>query len=93
MYKVKHNLCPKSIQGLFTPALRGSNEWVLPPVKKVNTGIETVRYRGPTTWQMVPKEIQDSKSLSLFKQRIREWKPIGCSCRLCKVFIRDLGYL
>ena len=93
MYKVKHNLCPKLLQDLFTPALRGSNEWVPPQVKKVNTGLETIRYRGPTTWQMVPKEIQDCPSLSAFKAKIREWKPIGCSCRLCKVYIKDLGYL
>ena len=93
MYKVKHNLCPKPIQDIFTPSLRGSNEWVLPKVKNVNTGIETIRYRGPTTWQMVPKEIQNCKSLSKFRLKIKEWKPIGCTCRLCKVYIKDLGFL
>ena len=30
MYKGKHTLCPKSIQELFIPAIRGNHEWVLP---------------------------------------------------------------
>ena len=29
MYKVTHNLCPKPFQELFTPAIRGNNEWVI----------------------------------------------------------------
>ena len=94
MYKVKHNLSPKPIQAIFTPALRGSNEWVLPKVQKVNTGLETIRYRGPITWTLVPKEIQKCKSLSAFnKNKIKAWKPLGCTCRLCKVYIKNIGYV
>ena len=93
MYKVKHNLCPKPFQELFTPAIRGKNEWVIPRVKKVNKGLETIRYRGPKTWELVPEEIKKSKSLPMFKAKIKDWKPLGCTCRLCKIYIKDLGYL
>ena len=93
MYKVKHNLCPKPIQELFTPAIRGNHEWVLPKVRTVNNGKETIRYMGPKTWTLVPDVIKKSKSLSLFKKEIKEWKPIGCTCRLCKIYVKDLGYL
>ena len=93
MYKVKHNLCPKPIQGLFTPAIRGNHEWVLPKVRTVNNGKETIRYMGPKTWALIPEEIKNSKALSSFKKRIKEWKPIGCTCRLCKIYVKDLGYL
>ena len=93
MYKVKHDLCPKPFQDLFTPVVRGKNEWVTPKVVSVNRGIETIRYRGPTTWRLVPKEIQESESLFIFKERIRNWKPVGCTCRLCKTYINELGYL
>ena len=93
MYKVKHNLCPKPVQELFTPTSRGSNDWVLPKVKTVNGGIETIRYMGPMTWKLVPNEIQSCISLSAFKVKIKKWKPIGCTCRLCKTYIKDLGYL
>ena len=93
MYKVKHNLCPKPFQELFTPSIRGKNEWVIPRVKTVNKGLETIRYRGPKTWELVPEGIKNSKSLPIFKVKIKDWKPIGCTCRLCKIYINDLGYL
>ena len=58
MYKVKHNLCPLTTQKLFTPAIGGNSEWVLPKAKNVNSGLETIRYRGPKTWELVPDEIK-----------------------------------
>ena len=93
MYKVKHKLCPKSFQEIFTPAQRGNSQWVIPKVRTVNKGIETIRYRGPKTWELVPSEIKNAKSLSVFKSKIKDWKPLGCTCRLCKTYIKDLGYL
>ena len=93
MYKVKHNLCPKPFQELFNPAIRGNSEWVLPKVKKVNNGLETIRYRGPKTWELVPEDIRKSKTLFTFKEKIRNWKPLGCNCRLCKTYVRGLGYV
>ena len=71
MYKVKHNLCPKPIQDIFTKTIRGKSEWVLPRVRTVNRGIETKRYRGPLTWESVPEDIKNSASLELFKERIK----------------------
>ena len=93
MYKVKHNLCPEPFQELFTPAIRGNNDWVIPKVRTVNKGVETIRYRGAKTWELVPVEIKISKSLSSFKEKIKKWKPVGCTCRLCKTYIKDLGYI
>ena len=81
MYKVKHNLCPKPTQELFTPTIRGKNDWVLPKVTTVNNGLETIRYRGPKTWELVPEDTKISKTLSTFKEKIRNWKPLGCNCR------------
>ena len=93
MYKVKHNLCPKPFQEIFTPSIRGKNEWVMPKVNTVNKGVETIRYRGPKTWGLVPEEIKKSKTLFTFKEKIKKWKPSSCTCRLCKTYIKDLGYL
>ena len=97
MYKVKHNLSPSPIQDIFNKGtsrnLRNNNEWVIPKARTVNNEIETIRYRGPFTWNLVPNEIRKSKSLSIFKKKIRDWKPQGCTCRLCKIYVQDLGYL
>ena len=95
MYKVKHNLSP--IQELFSQGssvnLRNTQDWEIPKVRTVNNGLETIRYRGPITWNLVPNKIKQSKSLSLFKEKIKDWKPQGCTCRLCKTYIPRLGFL
>ena len=53
---------------------------------------ETVRYRGPVTWELVPEEIRTLESLAIFQDKIKQWKPVGCTCRLCKSYVKDLGY-
>ena len=37
--------------------------------------------------------LKDSDTLQEFKRRIRQWDGSCCNCRLCKVFIKDLGFL
>ena len=97
MYKVIHNLSPAPFQGIFKTSdpqnLRKEKVFEIPKVRTVNMGVETIRYRGPKTWDIIPKDIKESKSLSEFKANIKKWKPKDCACRLCKVYISDLGFL
>ena len=92
MYKIKNGLSPDIMADLFDIKTRGSSDFVIPQVKTVNRGIETIRYRGPLTWELVPDDIKESESLSIFKDKIKSWKPSGCSCRLCKNYIPGIGY-
>jgi hypothetical protein len=92
MYKVKNDLCPKPFQDLFCCKTKGNEDFVIPKVSTVNRGKETIRYRGPKTWNIVPKDIKDSKSLDIFKEKIKKWKPVGCTCRLCWEYRKDIGY-
>ena len=98
MFKVKNHLSPLPILELFkerphTYNLRNERCWEMPRVETVNFGIESARYRGIKTWELLPKDIQQSESLPIFKERIKQWKPQGCTCRLCKDFVFNLGYL
>ena len=98
MYKVKNNISPLPMQELFSRQvnvhyLRNSRYWKIPKVRTVGYGTETIRYRGPKTWELLPKEIKEAKSLIEFKSKIKAWKPQGCTCRLCKLFISHLGFL
>ena len=92
MYKVKNGLSPEIMANLFTLKERGNSDFVIPQVKTVNRGVETIRYRGPLTWDIVPEEIRNAESLSIFKNKIKEWKPTDCTCRLCKTYIPGVGY-
>ena len=92
MYKVKNDLCPKTMKDLFMLKTSGKDDFTLPNVKTVNRGLETIRYRGPKTWNLVPKDIKEAKSLGEFKAKIRNWKPTECDCRLCKAYVKGVGY-
>ena len=98
MFKVKNQLCPLPIQELFSVQLpvydlRNKRQWGVSDVKTVKYGTERIRYRGPKTWDLLPDGIKESNTLTEFKSKIKTWKPIGCECRLCKVFISNLGFL
>ena len=68
MFKVKHNLCPEPVQELFNQNENG--KWIIPKVRTENYGKETVRYRGPVTWNLLPVEIKSAKTLKSFKDQI-----------------------
>ena len=103
MYKVKHKMCPQPIQDIFIQntiarELRARDgddltKWNIPKARTVNYGIETLRFRGPVVWNLIPDDIKASKGLESFKSCIENWKPQGCNCRLCKEFIPNLGYI
>ena len=59
----------------------------------VSNGLETLRHLGPEIWAMLPKEIQNAPSLTIFKTKIKTWVPHNCPCRLCKLYVPQLGYL
>ena len=59
-------------------------------VSTVYNGTETIYFRGPKTWALLPGE---SETLIEFKTRIKQWEPKGCTCRICKTFIKNLGFI
>ena len=72
LYKVKNGLSPAIMANLFTLKERGNGDFVIPQVKTVNRGVETIRYRGPLTWDMVPEDIKNAESLSIFMNKIKD---------------------
>ena len=95
MYKVKNNLAPKPVQEIFRVNLsdRANGDWVIPRVRTVNNGLEAVRYRGPIIWNLLPDEIKSAKTLQSFKNKVKLWKPQGCTCRICLFYLKGVGYI
>ena len=62
-------------------------------VRTVHNGTETLSYLGPKIWLIIPIDIKDSMSLGEFKRKIRLWKPTNCPCRICKVYINNVGFI
>ena len=42
---------------------------------------------------MVPMEMKCLKSLEDFRNKIRRWEADECDCKLCQVFVSNLGYV
>ena len=61
-------------------------------VRTVHHGTETLSYLGPKIWLILPNDIKKSTTLQEFKAKIKRWKPVGCPCRLCKVYIDKVGF-
>ena len=98
MYKAKNNLSPLPMKNLFKEQenaheLRNGRTWENPNVRTVCYGIESVRYRGPKIWESLPKDIKEAISLDEFKIKIKKWKSPNCTCRLCKIYIANLGFI
>ena len=73
--------------------LRNGNHLQLPVAKTTTYGLENIEYRGCLLWSTLPKEIRDSNTLSEFKRKIKQWNGNSCTCRLCKTFVKNLGFL
>ena len=98
MFKLKNNLAVDFISCLFprneTPYnLRNFSDFRRPIPKTVHWGTESLVNLGPQIWDIVPADIKNLPTLESFKQRIKKWNPQNCPCRLCKIYIRDLGFL
>ena len=58
----------------------------------VNFGTETISYRGPQLWNLIPDNIKSEPTLELFKKKIRKWKCEPCPCRMCKTYLQHRFY-
>ena len=47
-------------------------------------GKEIVSNLGPKIWPLLPEELKNASSLLVFKNKLEEWKPTSCSCRLLR---------
>ena len=95
LYKVAYGLSPK-IMSLVFPLNAHPNPWqstfVSRNVKTVYHGTETLIHLGPKIWSMIPNDMK-RYSLSKFTKKIRNWKPVKCPCRICKIYIKNIGFV
>ena len=56
-------------------------------------GTDTISSLGPKLWKLIPNMIKHASTLSAFKAKIKSWSIINCSCRLFKIFAKDIGFV
>ena len=98
MFKIKNELSPRFMSTIFPTSknpynMRSDQTFQTRNIKTVYKGTETLSFRGPKVWSMLPDNIKNSKTLKEFKIKIKTWQPVGCTCRICKDYIPQLGFL
>ena len=89
-------ISPPLLNEVFVPRqcnydLRGNNFLERRIVKSVRYGTESISFLAPKTWEILPNEIKDSDTLHIFKAKIKKWVPLDC--RLCKIYLPQVGFI
>ena len=99
LYKIFNGISPDIMKNVFplntssTYDIRNREIFYTRPVKSVYHGTESLSYLAPEIWELVPESIKSAESLSVFKIRIKKWKPENCPCRLCRSYIPQVGFV
>ena len=96
--KVKNDLVPKIIADIChfveNPYNLRNNSIIQRQANRtVYFGTESISSLAPKLWELVPSEIKSAKSLNIFKEKIKSWITDKCSCRLCKTFVGNIGFI
>ena len=54
---------------------------------------ETISYRGPQIWNLIPERLRTLETLNKFKKEMKSWKCDACLCRMCKMYIQRVGFI
>ena len=82
-------LNPKFMSPFFTHKeipynLRKSQVLSLPPARSTYYGTNSVHFRGSLIWNNLPSYIKSSRSVCEFKNNIKNFRNIDCSCLICR---------
>ena len=98
VFKIKNELAPPIMDSMFTRRenpynLRNFREFEMERKRTVKYGTESITYRSPQLWDLLPEDLKQMSSLSQFKKEVRQWICSNCPCRLCKRFVPNVGFL
>ena len=99
MCKLSKGLSPPLVSNIFRQKnshpynLRLNSQFSRPLVMSVFNRTESIFYIGPVIWDIIPDSYKNVPDFSVFKNRIKKWKPENCPCRLCKTLISRVGFI
>ena len=98
IFKIKKEFAPPIMENMFERRstnynLRNFQEFLTERKRTVNYGLETLSYRAPQLWSILPENIKQIDSIDSFKKRIKDWICKDCPCRLCTPYLQNIGFL
>ena len=99
IFKVKMGISPIIMKGIFN--FSDKNDWNLrsgthlsrPIVHTTYYGTESITNLEAKIWEPLPQDIKGASSLINFKNKVKKWIPQNCPCRLCKMYIAQVGFI
>ena len=73
--------------------LRSGNRLQRTNIQAVHFGSESIKTLGVKIWDLILAEIKASKSLMIFKKKIKNQTPKSCPCRFYRVYIGQAGFI
>ena len=98
LFKIKYVLAPPIMDSLLNRRticynFRNLQEFQSEGKRTVFYGLETISYRAPQLWTILPEMFKQRNTISLFKNDFRQWICNECPCRLWKIFVPNLGFI
>ena len=98
IYKGVNNLSSSVMSELFkkkenSNGFRRKDTLAVRKIWTTRYEIDRVYFLGPKIMDLIPLDIKESRSLTISKNRIKDWVPSNCPCTLCKEYIPNLGYI
>ena len=97
IFKTQRNLNPSFMNQIFVEkdtqyTLRSGRNILAPKPKTTGYGIENACFLGAKMWHTMPSSLKESQTLNSFKRGIKSYN-YECNCKLCKQFVKNLGFL
>ena len=98
IYKFPAGLTPPIMSDLFITRENNYNLINLQELESslrrtVKFGTETISYRGPQIWNLIPERLRTLETLNKFKKEMKNWKCDECPSRICKMYIQRVGFI
>ena len=72
--------------------LRLNYQFSRPLFRSVFHGSESIFYLGPVIWDILPDSFKNLSNFSVFKNKIKKWKPGKCPWRPCTAYISRVDF-
>ena len=98
IFSIKKGFAPPIMKSIIkgrnnTYNVRSFQEFETERKRAVYFGLETISYRSLQFWSLLPVHMKQLNSLDQFKRSVRQWVCNTCPCRLCKVYLQNVGFL
>ena len=98
-YKAKNELSPVIMNDVFQSSknsafeLISGNHLQRTNIQTAHFGSKSIKTLEAKVWDLIPAEIKASKSLMIFKKKIKNWTSKNCPCRLGRIYIGKVGFI